>query len=76
MLAWSVLQVPGTKPWMTEKERLLPKLVEEGWLASMPDQQGKYSIGVRNLITWLCGMAMPIKASMSRKGMLAWCSLT
>ena len=33
---------------MTEKERLLPKLVEEGWLAEVPGQHGTYSIGVRH----------------------------
>ena len=41
------MQAPATKLSMTEKERLLPKLVEEGWLASVPGQQGTYSIGVR-----------------------------
>ena len=42
------VQAPAAKLSMTEKERLLPKLVEEGWLADVPEQQGTYSIGVRN----------------------------
>ena len=35
---------------MTEKERLLPNLVEDGWLAEVPGQRGSYSIGVRSLL--------------------------
>ena len=31
---------------MTQKEKLLPELAEEGWLAHVPGQHGKYSMGV------------------------------
>ena len=54
MSAKCVVQAPAGKLSMTEKERLLPKLVEEGWLADMPDQQGTYSIGVRNHLPASC----------------------
>lgn len=33
---------------MVEKEALLPRLVEEHWLAPNPDRMGYYSIGVRS----------------------------
>ena len=52
LLGWltrTFVQAPATKLSMTEKERLLPKLAQEGWLANVPDEQGTYSIGVRAL---------------------------
>ncbi|KAK9903368.1 hypothetical protein WJX75_003930 [Coccomyxa subellipsoidea] len=35
---------------MVEKEALLPRLVEEHWLAPNPDRMGYYSIGVRSFL--------------------------
>ncbi|CAL5221945.1 g4221 [Coccomyxa viridis] len=60
--ATQATQAPATKLSMTEKERLLPKLVEEGWLANVPDRQGTYSIGVRaflELTDFLLGLDLP-----------------
>ena len=48
------MQAPALKLTMTEKERLLPKLAEDGWLAGVPGKQGHYSIGVSAAHTSLC----------------------
>ena len=63
MSNYCAVQAPATKLSMTEKERLLPKLVEEGWLANLPDRQGTYSIGVRIIF-------LPVAMTGTR--MLAW----
>ena len=48
------MQAPALKLTMTEKERLLPKLAEDGWLAGVPGKQGHYSIGVSAAQIVLC----------------------
>lgn len=44
--ACTVMQAPVPKLTMSQKEELLPKLAEEGWLARVPGQHGIYSLGV------------------------------
>ena len=40
------VQAPAARLTMTQKEKLLPEFAEEGWLAHVPGQHGKYSMGV------------------------------
>ena len=43
---FGAVQAPAARLTMTQKEKLLPEFAEEGWLAHVPGQHGKYSMGV------------------------------
>ena len=47
---------------MVEKEALLPRLVEEHWLAPSPHRMGYYSIGVRFRCQTIIHPLVPVRS--------------